>query len=558
MLYELLTDERPFSGERPNDILRAARHEEPVSMRTRRAEVPSALASIVSRCLTKDPADRYASAEALATELRSLKGRAEPEVPRSIAVVPFSPREATSAGPFTAGMHESLLSQLSSVSDLKVVVGTSGGREGDRTLSAVADELGVRWVATGSVWQADDRIQIHAQLVDGQTDANVWAETYRRDLTAENLFEVQEQITRRITEALKAEVTSGEQERIAETPTRNLDAYRLYAKGRAHLNRRDQEGLVHAVEYFRRAVEEDATYALAWAGLADAMNLFPLFGPEDHDHREIDAEQAARRALELSPDLAEGHTALGFLQGLPEGTRRLRHAVDLKPSYAQAHQWLGLKLLVAGNPDTAREHATIAAELAPRNRSAQGFLAFQQIAEGRYREGLAILTQETRSFEVEPDWGVEISSRFLFAALYSMGRWEKAQGLISQRRAAVETPEWIAEWNAKRGMVEVALGETERARKRVERLRETPGALYRGLLLMLLGDEDAACKAFEEVGTWGYYNVVELRYFYPEILDAFRQTPRYEALLEIVEDRRARNPIAAYEAASAPQGPPSG
>jgi len=546
ILYEMLTGDRPFSGRRSTDVLDAIRHQEPVPLRDRRPEVPSGMASIVSRCLTKEPADRYASAEALAEDLRSLEGRTAADAPRAVAVLPFAPREAENAGPFTEGMHESILSQLSSVSDLKVVVGTSADRDGDGSFSAVADELGVRWVVTGSVWRTDDRIQIHVRLIDGQTAASVWAETYRRDLTAENLFEVQVQITRKITEALKAEVTPGERARITDRPTRNLDAYRLYAKGRAHLNRRDQEGLVHAVEHFRRAVEEDGTYALAWAGLADAMNLFPLFGPDDTDRPEIDEEQAARRALELSPDLAEAHTALGYQQGIPEGTRRLRHAVDLKPSYAQAHQWLGLKLLVAGDPQAAREHASIAVEVAPRNRAAQGFRAFQHIAEGRYQEGLAILSQETRSFEVEPDWGVDIASRFLFAALYSLGQWEKVQSLVRQRQDAVEIPKWIAQWEAKRGLVEAARGDEERAHRRTERLRARPGALYRGLLHLALGEEDAAYEAFEAVESWGYYNVVELRYFYPEILGPFRRTSRYEAFLETVEQRRAPNPTAAY------------
>jgi tetratricopeptide (TPR) repeat protein len=278
------------------------------------------------------------------------------------------------------------------------------------------------------------------------------------------------------------------------------------------------------------------------------VNLFPLFGPDDHDRPEINAEQAARRALELKPDLAEGHTALGFLQSIPEGTRRLRHAVELKPSYAQAHQWLGLKLLVAGKPDAAREHATIAAELAPRNRSAQGFLAFQHIAERRYQEGIAILGRETGSFEDEPDWGVEISSRFLFAALYSMGEWEKAQGLVRNRRDTVERPEWVAEWTAKHGLLEAARGDSASARRRARQLRDGPGRLFRGVLHLALGADDRAYEAFQAVETWGYYNVVELRYFYPDVMDAFRETDRYEVLLDTVEQRRARNPTAAYRA----------
>jgi serine/threonine protein kinase/tetratricopeptide (TPR) repeat protein len=547
VLYEMLTGERPFSGDRPFEVLEAIRHEDPVPVRTHRSEVPRALASIVSTCLEKEPDQRYGSADALAADLRALQGGTEADEPHSVAVLPFAHRGREDTSVFTEGMHESIVTQLSNVSDLAVKVGPAV--DGDETvLASVADELDVRWMLTGGVDQAGDQLQITARLLDVRTGATDWAETYRPSLTAENLFDVQEAITREIAEALTADVTPGERERMTNTPTQNLNAYRLYVQGRMSLNRRDQVGLRNAVSYFQQAVDEDPTYALAWGGLADAVNLFPLFGPDDYDCPEINAEQAARRALELNPDLAEGHTALGFLQSIPEGTRRLRHAVELKPSYAQAHQWLGLKLLVAGNPDAAREHATIAAELAPRNRSAQGFLAFQHIAERRYQEGIAILGRETGSFEDEPDWGVEISSRFLFAALYSMGEWEKAQGLVRNRRGTVERPEWVAEWTAKRGLLEAARGDSASARRRARQLRDGPGRLFRGVLHLALGADDRAYEAFQAVETWGYYNVVELRYFYPDVMDAFRETDRYEALLDTVEQRRARNPTAAYRA----------
>ena len=557
LLFELLTGDRPFSVDQPNTLPDAIQDVDPESVQTQRPGVPHSLASIVSRCLRTDPTERYASAEMLAEALRSLERQRKPEVSHAIAVLPFTPRKKQNGGPFTAGMHESILGQLSSVSDLKVVAGTAPDRSKSRSLATIADELDVRWVVTGSVWRTDDRIQISVQLTDGRNDTNVWAETYRRDLTAGNLFDVQEQITSRVTEALTAEVTPGEEERITNTPTRNLNAYRLYVKGRANLNRYEQGSFVAAVDQFQKAVEEDATFALAWAGLADAVNLFPLFGPDDHDEPEIEGEHAARRALELDPDLAEAHAALGYLQDLPEGIPRLRDAVDLKPSYAQAHQWLGLKLLVAGNLDTAWEHASIAADLAPSNRATQGFLAYMHIVEGRYREGFAILKEQTRTFEVEPDWAVDISSRFLFAGLHSIGQWEKAQSLVHQRRDAVDRPAWRAQWIAKQGMLETALGREALARQRVEQLQEVPGALYRGLLLMALGEEDAAVESFREVQTWGYYNVVEFRYFYPEILDSFRQTDLYETLLGIIEQRRAPNPTAAYRATSSTPRNPS-
>lgn len=545
IMYEMLTGERPFSGEQPQEVLEAIRQEDP-PIHVVQPGAPSALKSILSKCLAKDPMERYASARALVEDLDALGTELKGEDARAIAVLPFVARGSQETGALTGGMHESVLARLSNVADLKVTVGTAADRADDKTLAAVAEELGVRWILRGSVWRANDRIQISVRLVDAKADATAWAETYRRDLTAENLFDVQEQITQEIAEALTAEVTASEKERITDTPTRNLEAYQLYLQGRARLNERKEDGIIDAVDYFRRAVEEDDTYALAWSGLADAVNLFPLFVSDDHDPPGIDPDHAARRALELAPDLAEARASLGYVQGVEKGVRHLRRAVELKPSYAQAHQWLALKLLVAGEMGQAHEHASIAAELAPRNRAAQGFLAFQRIAAGQYQDGIAIIDQYQESAQVEAEWGLEITSRFLFAALYSLGQWENAQGLARQREQGTSKPRWRAKWTAKRGMVEVALGESDQAHDRLRQLRDGPDALSRGVLLVALGKEDAAYAAFTDVETWGHYDIIEFRHFYPDLMDSFREGPRYVSLLDTVKERRAPSPTAAY------------
>jgi tetratricopeptide (TPR) repeat protein len=299
------------------------------------------------------------------------------------------------------------------------------------------------------------------------------------------------------------------------------------------------------VEQFEQVVQKDETFALAWAGLALAVNLFPLYVSGEHDPPDVDAEHAARRAIELDPTLAEAHTALGYLQDPPEGTTRLRHAVDLKPSYAQAHQWLGLKLLVTGDVEAAREHASIATELEPRNRAVRGFRAFQHIVEGQYQKGLAIIEQNAKGDEVEPGWTMHTGFRFVFAALYALGEWTQANGIVQQRLGDASAPRWEALWTAKQGMVEAALENREAARQGLQGLRGPSADLHRGILLFALGQEEAGSEALRNVQTWGYYDVIELRYFYPELLADFRQTERYETLLSMVENRWA-NPTTAY------------
>lgn len=466
---------------------------------------------------------------------------------RSVAVLPFEALGGEAeAGVLPEGMHSDLLTRLSHVSGLRVVSSTSVERYRgtELPLPAVAESLGVRWVVEGAVQRAGGDIQVNAQLIDSRTDAHAWAETYRRELTAEGLFDLQGDITRRIARSLETELTSTERERLERRPTDDLEAYRLYVRGRRHLNRRTGGDVREAVRHFRSAIGRDSGYALAWSGLADAVDLAGEYGWDLPDVPLPEPEEAARRALALAPDLAEARTTLGRLlmdpwgeRDAPAAFREFRKAVELNPSYAQAHHWLGYLELALGDLDRAVDHLTLAVELAPGLHPARGALGWAHLARGEPGEAMAQIQRATGAGGGVPEGGPTYVRRLRDQAiiLHHQGRYAAAERVA--RRGISELDDVTPMLRTLLVANEVALGDLPGARSELARMREDdlpPVPL--GFAHAALGDVDAAFDVLlgEEV-IWPPGTVIWLRYWFPEALRPIRADPRYPELVREIE-----------------------
>jgi TolB-like protein len=191
---------------------------------------------------------------------------------KSIAVLLFDnlSRDATNE-PFTIGIHDDILTQLSKISALKVIARTSMERlDPSLTIPEIGAQLGVASVLEGGIQRAGNRIRINVQLIDCETEAHLWAETYDRELTAANIFSIQSEIAKTVAEALHATLSPGEQDRLATIPTENLAAYQAYLLGNQRIANLTTTDLAEAVDYFQRAITLDPGFALAYVGLADA------------------------------------------------------------------------------------------------------------------------------------------------------------------------------------------------------------------------------------------------------------------------------------------------
>jgi len=281
-----------------------------------------------------------------------------PPPERSIAVLPF---ENMSGDPheeyFSDGISEEILNLLAQIQPLKVIARTSsfafkGKNDG---IAAIAQQLNVRHVLEGSVRRSGSRVRITAQLIDAQDSSHLWSQTFDRDYDAENLFNIQSEIARSITDRLRMTLTGDDEQRLAKVPTKNTEAYAAYLLGRQRLTDRKVEGLADAVEQFARAVELDSQFAGAYSGLVDACWIYDIFsGGHSHEHcppSPAGREQLARKALELDPESGEAWISLGAaIRGQADGSLEtegkfheavaaLERGLGLNPTLSQGYYW---------------------------------------------------------------------------------------------------------------------------------------------------------------------------------------------------------------------------
>ena len=290
---------------------------------------------------------------------------------KSIAVLPF---ENLSRDPdnafFADGVQDEILTRLAAVADLKVISRTSTEkyRSKPENLREIAQQLGVTHILEGSVQRSSDQVRITVQLINALTDAHLWAESYDRKLI--DTFAVESDVSKKIADTLKAKLSGSEKKAIAAKPTDNGAAYQLYLKGRFFWNKRTGADLHTAAGYFRQATEADSRYAEAYAGLAQAELLIPVFGAGRPAEFFPKAKDAAQRAIDLDETSAEGHTAMAMLKlfdfHFAESEKQFRRAIELNPNYATAHHWFGNSLLVTlGRFDEAVGEGRRAIELDP-------------------------------------------------------------------------------------------------------------------------------------------------------------------------------------------------
>jgi TolB-like protein/Tfp pilus assembly protein PilF len=293
----------------------------------------------------------------------------------SIAVLPFANRSNNEDDAFFVdGMHDDLLTQLAKISALKVISRTSvmQYRDTEKTMRTIGDELGVSTLLEGGVQRSGDRIRINVQLIDANTDEHIWAETYNRELTAANLFEIQEEITSEIATALQAALSPVEKQRIASRPTDNLQAYEAYMIGRQKMANRTSADLAEAERQFERAIELDPEFVLGYVGLAETLMILNNSGTLARDDmlRRVRPLVATARRLEGGNISGPVYSAMGGLSEYEGDIRAAeqyyRKAIVLSPEYMTARHWLALLLtLFAGELEEAEAIYREAVELDP-------------------------------------------------------------------------------------------------------------------------------------------------------------------------------------------------
>jgi TolB-like protein/Flp pilus assembly protein TadD len=449
ILHEMLSGERAFRGASPADTMSAVLREQPPDLVTG-GQAPAALARIVIRCLEKDPVERFQTARDLRGALESLSGVAidarvsvPPAEERSIAVPPFtdmSPRKDQAY--FCEGMAEEIINALARVDGLRVAARTSTFHFSARTqdLRELAGALRVRTVLEGSVRTAGQRLRVTAQLVDVSDRRAIWSDRFEGDM--EDVFAIQDEIAGRIASGLKGRLI-GETVRPLQRPTKNLEAYHLYMKGRHH--RYVTYDLTEALRCFEQAVEKDPEYAPALAALAYVTCVLAFYGSISPGPARTRVSETLTRALSIDPGLPAVHTGLAqyyfhLEYNWPEALKSYERALALDPDDADTHLLLATFHAMGGDRASADLHAGRGLALEPLSAWGHGLAGLTAYMDG----DLERAARHARdALEIRPD--TIIGEWVLGAALSSQGQTADALGHLERAMARIgEAPYLLA------------------------------------------------------------------------------------------------------------------
>ena len=527
VLYYMLTGSPPFTGT-GQTVARQQLAADPQPVSVVRPRVPEPVGEVVKRAMQKLPADRFPTAAAMAQALRAGIGagagrRVFPRwsVPAagvaglalvvalvvrslggdgpidSVAVLPFENASSDPDGEYlSVGLTENLIDRLTGIEDLRVVPrGVVFGYEGGPSDTERArSELGVRALVTGRVREIDGRIVVRAELTDVGARSHLWGQEYDRPV--DDIFELQADLAREISAELRSRLSPDVERALTTAPSESPEAYRLALRSRYHTLRTDREGVLRGLDFAEQAVELDPTYALGWVVLADAHMAGGFHGVFPHEDAWSLARAAARRAIELAPDLPEAIVELAIVRWFADwefeqARRDVRRALELDPDNVDALAIGGMMLCADGQFDEALAWIDRSLELDPFTPDIvdqkTGCLGFA----GRHQEALAYFDGIT-IYDAD-DLGHHLERP---ALLQAVGRHDDAIELLEEllRRSGAEP-----ESTLQMAIVRARAGQTDEARAIAGRVDlNAAGPLAAANLWTALGETELALDALDQ------------------------------------------------------------
>jgi serine/threonine protein kinase len=420
VLYEMITGKLPFKGDYEQAIIYSILIEQPKQIDIIGKDIPKQLIHVVEKSMEKDLVFRYKNLSEVIKELEEIKtGSSELKKEKSILVLPFddmSPGKDNEY--FSDGLTEELITDLSGVHDLLVISRSSAMtfKGSKKTIREIAREVNVQYVLEGSVRKAGSEIRIAAQLIDATNDFHVWAKKFNG--TLDDVFDIQEKVSRSIVNALELQLTSKEMKRIAERPIPNSLAYEFYLKARQEILKWTEAGLENAIKYLRNGLEIVGENALLYAGMAYVYFQYFNLGIKEQEYCRKQAEQFVDKAFNLDPDCPNASFVRAVLIAWNkpiEGIRCFKHVLDKNPNDFDTLFVLSCVLGTLGQSQAVipLEERTI--KIDPLNPSAHFHSGFNRLWEGEYVLAMERLSKLYRSFpdDVLTKWSYGLSLAYM-------------------------------------------------------------------------------------------------------------------------------------------------
>jgi len=556
VLYEMATGSHAFTGTTSAAIFNAILNKAPTSPVRLNPECPAELERIINKALEKDRKLRYQTASDLCADMQRLKrdtdsgrtapvsGQAVEAHPRpqklsktidSLAVLPFANLSGDPEMEYLSdGITDTLINSLSQLRKLRVVprglVFRYKGQEVDP--QRLGSELNVRAVLTGRVMQRGDMLRIGTELLDVARVSQLWGAQYNRKMA--DIFVVQEEIAREISERLRLELTGEEKKRLAKRVTQNKEAYQFYLKASYFYTKWSPENLNKAIEYSRQAIDQDPALARAYAVMASSYAMLGYFGFLPSKEAFPKAKAAALRALAIDDGLSDAHSALAATRLLhdwdwPGAEKEYRRALELNPEDAWAHQGYAVGLLVKGRLEEAVAEQRRAVELeplAPANNLVLGAMFFW------VRQYDQAVEQLRKTLELDPNI---VRPRELLVLAYAH------KGMYAEAMAECEKMRPLPGGNlvsrAVLGYVYALAGRRDEALNVLEELKPllegNPLLLYRvAFLCAALNERDQAFELLDKACDERFGLMIYLKVY--AVFDNLRSDPRFQDLLRRV------------------------
>lgn len=467
-------------------------------------------------------------------------GRAESAAVKSIAVLPLRNLTDDPANEyFSDGMTESVIDALSKIEGLKVISRGSVFRFKGKEIDPreVGRQLGVAAMLEGSVKKEGNRVRVAVRLVSTEDGRVLWTND-TQDRALADIFALQDEIASSLAQELKIELTGEGRRQLSRRHTVNVEAYEHYLKGRFFWNKRTNEGLNKGIEQFEKALQLDANYALAHAGLADSYVVFNLYSAAQLKDALPKAKAAAEKALALDDTLAEAHTALAYVKEQYDwdwlgAEQEFKRAIELNPNYPTAHQYYSEYLTFLGRTEEAVREIQRAHELDPLSLIITTEMGYPYFAARRC--DLA-MEHFRKALELDPNFPFAI---YNIAMCYS--REAKHEEAIAEAHRAVRLSGGSSLMIAGLGIAHARAGQGREARQVLAELRAMSRQRYVSPYLFatihsILGEKDEALAWLEKARANRDQFLVLLKV--DSSLDNLRAEPRFQELMKLVGQTR--------------------